>query len=269
MVFNEACVARHYDIECLHDFRVAMRRTRILLSQSRGVLPKRVITPYMTGFVRLGRLTGPCRDLDVMLAHWTELAPASDAATNQVYHYLLRQRDHFRVVLIAELCSPGHKQFMQSWQDFLSAEPVSTRMKYARQLIADMASDLIGGTLRNVTKKMKKIHAGSSDRKIHKLRIACKRLRYMLDYFLIFSTKPAHQKMLEKLKVMQDVLGRYQDLIIQRTVLMSVDPSMTAAGLMTPEVSSAVLTIENRLADCVRKQRKVVLAVIDKFLSKK
>jgi CHAD domain-containing protein len=269
MAFNEACVVSHYDIECLHDFRVAMRRTRILLSRSRGVLPKRAITPFMAGFVRLGCLTGPCRDLDVMLAHWTEIAPAADAATNQVYHYLLQQRDHLRALMLSELCSPKHKQFMKSWQDFLSAVPVSTRIKYARRPIADIAGDLVGETLRNVMKKMNKIHAGSSDRKIHKLRISCKRLRYMLDYFLIFSTKSVHQKLPEQLKAIQDELGKYQDLIIQGTVLMSVDPAMTAAGLMTPELNCALLAIENRRVERTRNQRNVVLEVIAKFLSKK
>ncbi len=64
---NVAGVVENEDVECLHDFRVANRRTRTALSQTRGVLPSSVMDTFRPEFKWLGDVTGPCRDLDVFL----------------------------------------------------------------------------------------------------------------------------------------------------------------------------------------------------------
>ena len=64
---NEAGIRADWDTEFLHDFRVAIRRTRSALSQIKGVLPVDAIEHFKDEFRQLGRSTNRLRDLDVYL----------------------------------------------------------------------------------------------------------------------------------------------------------------------------------------------------------
>lgn len=55
------------DIEFLHDFRVACRRSRSILSQLKSAFPESAIKPFLEDFAWLSRLTSAVRDLDVFL----------------------------------------------------------------------------------------------------------------------------------------------------------------------------------------------------------
>ena len=64
---NEAGIRADWDTEFLHDFRVAIRRTRSALSQIKGVLPVDAVEHFKDAFRELGRSTNRLRDLDVYL----------------------------------------------------------------------------------------------------------------------------------------------------------------------------------------------------------
>jgi hypothetical protein len=66
LVTNEPGLRDNLDTEFLHDFRVAVRRTRSLLGQIRSVFPPDLTSHFATEFAWLGRLTGPPRDMDVL-----------------------------------------------------------------------------------------------------------------------------------------------------------------------------------------------------------
>src|SRR4051812_2891590 len=63
------------DPEALHDFRVALRRTRSGLKHSSGLLPKRTRTRFLDEFSRVQRVTGPARDFEVWMATLPEDDP--------------------------------------------------------------------------------------------------------------------------------------------------------------------------------------------------
>ena len=62
------------DSEFLHDLRVAVRRSRALQRELRGVFPPEPLRVFRDGFRELQVLTGPTRDLDVQLLEFGELA---------------------------------------------------------------------------------------------------------------------------------------------------------------------------------------------------
>ena len=64
---NIGGVVADWDIEFLHDLRVAVRRTRSGLSLIKQVLPATVVARFKKEFAELGSTTGPTRDLDVYL----------------------------------------------------------------------------------------------------------------------------------------------------------------------------------------------------------
>ena len=67
MEHNESGVTNNIDSEFLHDFRIAVRRTRSALGQIKGVFDDEVLAKYKKEFAWLGAMTTPARDLDVML----------------------------------------------------------------------------------------------------------------------------------------------------------------------------------------------------------
>jgi uncharacterized protein YihD (DUF1040 family) len=64
---TEPGVIDDIDSEFLHDFRVALRRTRSGLSQLKQVLPEADTAPFISFFKWLGQITNQTRDLDVYL----------------------------------------------------------------------------------------------------------------------------------------------------------------------------------------------------------
>ena len=67
MKANEAGIKADIDTEYLHDYRIAIRRTRSALSQIRNVFPTKVTEHFKQEFRTLGQLTNQLRDLDVYL----------------------------------------------------------------------------------------------------------------------------------------------------------------------------------------------------------
>ena len=70
-------VLRDIDTEFLHDFRVAVRRTRSAIKLLGEVLPADLAKHYKTEFKWLGDVTTPVRDLDVHLLGFDAMAGAA------------------------------------------------------------------------------------------------------------------------------------------------------------------------------------------------
>ena len=63
------------------------------------------------------------------------------------------------------------------------------------------------------------IDVHSADKKLHKLRIECKKLRYLLEYFAPLFTAGAYQCELKKLKQLQGYLGDFNDSAVEHDFL--------------------------------------------------
>ena len=77
---NHTGVIADIDSEFLHDFRIAVRRTRSLLSLMKKILPPEQGRDFQAEFRWLGSVTGPLRDIDVYLLEkedYLDLLPAS------------------------------------------------------------------------------------------------------------------------------------------------------------------------------------------------
>ncbi|MDH3639901.1 MAG: CHAD domain-containing protein, partial [Gammaproteobacteria bacterium] len=88
---NQAGTMAATDPEFLHDFRVAIRRTRSLLAQAKGVFEAQALAPFRAEFGWLAEQTGEKRDLDVQLL---ELEPANSAPLAPLIEHLQTQRRH-------------------------------------------------------------------------------------------------------------------------------------------------------------------------------
>ena len=64
---NEAGLRADIDSEFLHDFRVAVRRSRSLIARMKSLIDPDALEHLRAGLSWLGGATGPVRDLDVYL----------------------------------------------------------------------------------------------------------------------------------------------------------------------------------------------------------
>jgi CHAD domain-containing protein len=189
------------DVEELHDMRVASRRLRAALALFESVLPAEAakLRPELAW---VGRTIGAVRDLDVQLGHLEE----SDSEPLARLHALLREeRTRARAAMLEALDSTRYERFVRRFGAMLRSRS-GTRTVAARTA----APDLVERRHAAMRKAMKQIGPAAQPSEYHRLRIACKRFRYALEF--LSDVYPGQTKRLVKRAVaLQDLLGSYQD----------------------------------------------------------
>jgi CHAD domain-containing protein len=61
--------------------------------------------------------------------------------------------------------------------------------------------------------------AETDGQQLHALRIACKKLRYVLEFFVSLFPDKKTASLVEHLRILQDKLGRWHDLVVQQEAL--------------------------------------------------
>jgi CHAD domain-containing protein len=219
------------DTEFLHDFRVAVRRTRSTLKLGRPVLPPVMRSRWEPAFKWLGDLTTPVRDLDVYeldlptMARWLVAADADDLAPFAAH--LRRRRTTQRRALVRGLKSARFQRLDGDWEEALAALAASEQEHPTAGELADRS---ISKAYRRVARDGAAISASSPGQDLHGLRKRCKELRYALEVFAPVIDKDSRKAAVSDLKGLQDVLGRYQDSEVQRQSLREFAEEMMAAG---------------------------------------
>ena len=226
------------DTEFLHDFRVSIRRTRSALGQLRTVLPVTERKRFGAEFSAIGRATNALRDLDVYLLNMPQyraLLPAGDAKElGTLERFLERRRAAELQRVVKTLDARRYKVLLRDWERFLDelatdsregAPPVPT--------ILDIASERIRAAHQRVLRRGRKIGADSPAVRLHRLRIDCKKLRYLLEFFAGLFDEATVKSLVKKLKRLQDNLGRFNDLDVQQHTLEHLSGELAEAGLTT------------------------------------
>ncbi len=216
---NETGIRADWDTEFLHDFRVAIRRTRSALTQIKGVLPEDAVAHFKDEFRQLGRSTNRLRDLDVYLLEeetyramlpWS-LQPGLDA----VFSRLKSERRRALKDMVQVLDTPEYRDLMDSWAAFLRGAQ-SRGGKDAAVPAIVLARKFIFKRFKQVLKRGKTIGDDTPDEALHDLRIDCKKLRYLLEFFASFFPKDKMDKLIGSMKKLQDNLGDFNDLSVQQ-----------------------------------------------------
>jgi CHAD domain-containing protein len=223
------------DTEFLHDFRVAVRRTRATLKLGRPVLPEVMRSRWEPAFRSIGDLTTPVRDLDVYelslpaMTHWLVTANPSDLDPLAVH--LKTRRTAARRVMVRSLRSAAFRRQVTGWGEELTLLPVLPQEAGGEPLSAgDLADRSISRVYRRVARDGAVIGADSPASDLHNLRKRCKELRYALEVFAPLIDQAAGKRAVADLKGLQDVLGRFQDSEVQRQAMRGFAEEMMAEG---------------------------------------
>lgn len=221
------------DTEFLHDLRVAVRRTRSLLTLTGDVLPSGLARRYAPRFKWLGDLTTPNRDLDVYLLGYdamaAQLVTAAADDLDPFHAHLVKSRNARRRSLVRGLRSARFATLVERWRADLEAV-VSDGEGAEGPSATDLAGERIADAHRRVVKRARKITADSPSADVHDLRKRCKELRYLLEVFAPLHDRKASKRVIKDLKRVQDTLGAFQDSEVQRNALRTYADEMVAAG---------------------------------------
>ncbi len=226
---NVAGAVRKLDDEYLHQIRVALRRLRVALSLASGVLEDIELGELRNNIAALGVELGRAREWDVFvtqtlkpLRHQLEIEPVVRDSERE----RSRQHDRVRQVLQAQdlqrlLLRFGVWMLGSYWREGCWNDAPAAQMPGLRQFAAV--------TLHKRSKQVRKQCALLSPRadtamrpepeQLHRLRIACKKLRYCLELFATLYEGKKVKRYLDGLTQMQDTLGQLNDIAVARRLL--------------------------------------------------
>ncbi len=217
------------DPEYLHQLRIAVRRSRTVQRQLRGVFPALELPGFRAEFRWLQRATGDARDLDVYVEELEELAallpPDIRGDLDPLAPVLAHDRLAARAEMSVALQSVRAQALIADWEQLLESlveVPLEDRPDAATRL-----GVLVGRRIRKVYGRVVRmgeaIGEDSPAEDYHELRKKGKELRYLLELFAghLFDAEVVAEA-ITSLKAVQDVLGRHQDREVQIAMLRSL-----------------------------------------------
>jgi len=220
MKANEAGTIADTDSEFLHDFRVAVRRTRSGFNQIKHTLPPHIIAQHADFFAWLGQITSLTRDLDVYLLSFKDYQQALPISLRAdiipLYDFLKQKQVLAQEELATKLKSPHYIKQLTAWELYLN-EPLPKKPKEnnAHLSIKELADQRIWKVYKRLLKEAGDISEASPAKALHDLRKTCKKLRYLMEFFQNLYPASEIKILLKALKGFQNILGDFQDYEIQ------------------------------------------------------
>lgn len=244
LLVHEPGVRLGDDPENLHQHRVAARRTRAFLRASRTYLDpawRRLVSDPLG---RLGELTGPVRDLDVLLERLPKELRTLDDADRAGGELLVAQleveRDEARARLIESLDAEEH-------------QVVLARLRFPPRLAPGVKAVPVERIARKefqrLAKGVAKLGKHPGDAEVHRLRISLKRARYAAELSAPRTKKG--RRFFEHAKALQTLLGEHQDAVVAEQQLRSstVVDARTAAAFVAGRVAERQVARRTQLRE--------------------
>jgi CHAD domain-containing protein len=250
---NIGGVIEDIDSEFLHDFRIAIRRTRSLLSQMKKHLPSDTYTYFQDEFKWLGSITGPVRDLDVYLLkrdqYHSVLPGKLHPGLSQFYVDLERYRKNKFAALNKGLTSSRYEKLMTDWKHFLNNGAVDLDWPAKDKICYPLAMKMINKRFRRLIKDGSRISEQSPDDDLHRLRIQGKKLRYLLEFFHSFFNKEDIDFFLKHLRKLQNNLGDFNDISVQQEMLIVYQDELSGRNKRSIGIAAALGGLITHLAE--------------------
>ncbi len=220
---NEGGIIEDHDTGFLHDYRIALRKIRSVLSLFKGVYEKDQSADLKARLSDLMKPTGRLRDLDVYLLErqrsYDLLPDTLHGGLDTLFRMLAEERMVEKAKLARHLASKTYeKEVAELAKLFMKRKKL--RPGPAADLNAhDYARDLIWNRYRKICSIAGGIGPSSEDAEVHMLRIHCKKLRYLMEFFGSLFPEKDFKTLLMPLKRLQDDLGQFNDHSVQQVSL--------------------------------------------------
>ena len=270
---NEPGVREDLDPEFLHDYRVAWRRTRSLLTQIKRVFPEAPLEGFREELRWISMLTSPVRDMDVYLLelprYRASIPEALRPGLEPLHALVLEEKRAGHRALVQALDGRRYKDFMARWRAFLQAPPPAyTEPVHADRPVIEVASRRIWKLFRHALREGRAIDQTSPPEALHELRKTCKKLRYLLEAFSSLYPREPLEAAIRDLKRLQDNLGEYQDLAVHRATLEHLRQRLGERGELTELTARAMEALLRSLEIRARRVREAFAGRFTGFDSK-
>jgi CHAD domain-containing protein len=268
------------DAEFLHDFRVAVRRSRAAQREFKLALPSAQLERFRTEFKWLQEVTGEPRDMDVYVLEFEAtraLVPEPFRPDLEPLLGVLRShRLAARREMVRALRSDRARDLWHEWPEFLRglASGSLSPGPAGSDPVGPLTAERIARVYRRMVRIGRGIDAGSPPEALHELRKKGKELRYLLELFGAELFPGAVVKpMIKTLKQLQDVLGRHQDREVQAATVRGLREEVSALpggpgalmamGLLVERIAEDQRSARAEFADrfatfASKEQRKLV-----------
>jgi CHAD domain-containing protein len=216
---NEAVAREGNDPEGVHDMRVATRRLRATLK----LLEVSVFDPIITRRFRkqlrkLANALGATRDSDVFLQHLDDYTskqlPETVSQLEEFRQAVVKINQKARFAMLEALGSKAVQRLLLELEEIIETrgrgelKPEVTEYEVAPTLVRHFAGSFIWKSYEAVLAYETAMPAPLPV--LHRLRVACKRFRYTLNFFEEALPEEAH-KIVDEVSHVQDYLGQMQD----------------------------------------------------------
>ena len=251
-VLEPGVVAGH-DPEFLHQYRVNLRRSRVLAETLLIIVEIPRLARALKGLKRRARATGELRDLNVFLDTLTRQPPpeAGEALTPLVVWLHERGREARRE-LCHQLQCRAYARDMLAWRDTIASKGFAKALSGLQEQQIDQ---VLQERLARHDARLASMTGASSDAALHGLRKRVKRIRYLAEL-----SPGRHHRLLENLEARQERLGDFQDVCSQLDWLDAFTDA--APGQALPDASHLALERwHSRLDERKATLRQAILAL--------
>jgi len=263
---NLSGIACDLDTEFLHDFRICLRKVRSLLSLVKGVYPAEEALKVRRLLAELARETNRLRDLDVYLLAREEfrelLPPPLKDAIEPMFKDFSAQRGREARRVAAWIQGDAAGGALRELQAFFAADSRHDPAPLAGQPLGPLVFRRIYRHYGKIRRLGAAIGADTPDEAMHELRIECKKLRYLMEFFaeLVPDEDGGLQKQLRRL---QGNLGDFNDASVQQRSLLDYWRKKRTDG----EVSLGIGALVSVLYRRQQQSRERIMQALQEFLS--
>jgi CHAD domain-containing protein len=179
--------------------------------------------------------------------------------------FLSRKQLHEQGLMERLLDSKRYSALLASWQGFLQdAPPGASEPAGAALPLVQVTSQRILRLYRRLVDHAKAVHDKTPADAIHQVRIEAKKLRYLIDATRSLHDRRDLDRIVDRLKKVQSVLGDFNDAQVQERNLVSFGSALLEAGAG----ESGVLLTVGRLAENARNRAVSLRPKVDRELSR-
>lgn len=221
--YYEPGVIENIDTECLHQYRVFLRKIRSLISLLGFVFPEEDSTWLKTSLRSIQQQTNRLRDIHVQGLGSGGLNGSLPAIVHDQVQSMNQEICNHETEEFKRVC-----ELLKSEKYLAEIERIQRYFETAYQLpvdeiavqpIGEVAHETLDQTYKKIRKRIRRIIIHSEDEAIHDLRIRFKKIRYLLEFFQPLFDKKSSKILLKRLRKVQNTLGDFNDTSVQQSEL--------------------------------------------------
>lgn len=245
----ESGVIRGYDIEFLHQYRIAIRRSRAIAESVSEINGDTELCRAVKRLKKHARATSELRDLHVFLADLEGRRFEEDIETALISSgarsYFSNQADLEHHTLTRQLTGRKYRKDMDDWHRLITSHHFE---KIIRKLATEDIREALNKRIDQYNLLVCQLSGQATDDDYHRLRKLLKRIRYLAEL-----DEPAFRGMLRQLKHRQQRFGDFQDLHVQIELLTTFCNSIATE----PDMLAPVAGLNNLIASLASEKASV------------